>query len=62
MNIQEYSTDEILEKNLLIAVRLCGNIDMDGGGGGVINMEDDAIPAGDGPVRGEQGDIQDDHD
>ena len=54
MNVPEYSTDEILSKNLLIAVRLCGNIDNDGGGGGVINMEDDAIPDAEDLVRGEQ--------
>lgn len=53
MNCPEYDSDEILERNLLIAVRNCGNIDLDGGGGGVINMDDDEIPNIDGPVRGE---------
>ena len=53
MNCPEYDSDEVLEKNLLIAVRNCGNIDLDGGGGGVINMDDDEIPNIDGPVRGE---------
>ena len=55
MNVPEYETDEILEKNLLIAVRNCGNIDLDGGEGDNINMEDDVRPSDDGPVhRGEQ--------
>ena len=53
MNLPEYTSDEILEKNLLIAIRNCGNIDLDGGGGGVINMEDDAIPDVEDPIRGE---------
>ena len=52
MNVPEYKTDELLEKNLLIAVRNCGNIDLDGGGG-TINLEDDRIPDIEGPVRGE---------
>ena len=51
MNVPEYATDELLEKNLLIAVRYCGNIDTDGGGGGTINLEDDVRPADEGPVR-----------
>ena len=52
---QHHETDEILEKNLLIAVRNCGNIDLDGGEGDNINMEDDVRPSDDGPVhRGEQ--------
>ena len=55
MNVPEYETDEILEKNLLIAVRNCGNIDLDGDEGDNINMEDDVRPSDDGPVhRGEQ--------
>ena len=53
MNIPEYQTDDVLEKMLLIAVRNCGNIDLDGGGGGEINMEDDQIPDIRGPVHGE---------
>jgi hypothetical protein len=53
MNVPEYTSDEILEKNLLIAVRNCGNIDLDGGGGGVFNMEDDEVPDVEGPIRGE---------
>ena len=52
MNLPEYTSDEILEKNLLIAVRNCGNIDLDGGGG-AFNMEDDAVPDVEGPIRGE---------
>ena len=32
VNIPNYSTEEILSNNLLIAIRLCGEIDNDGGG------------------------------
>ena len=54
MSMPEYTDDEVMEKNLLIAVRNCGNIDLDGGGGGTINMEDDVLPDQEGPVvRGE---------
>ena len=54
MTVPEYTKDEILEKNILIAIRNCGNIDLDGGGGGTINMEDDAVPNVEGPVQEEQ--------
>ena len=53
MTVPEYTKDEILEKNILIAIRNCGNIDLDGGGGGTINMEDDAVPNVEEPVQGE---------
>lgn len=40
MSIQAYSTPEIMRKMLLLAVRECGNIDLDGGGGNFDNAED----------------------
>ena len=40
MSVQQYSTPELLRKMLLIAVRECGNIDADGGGGGFNNDDE----------------------
>ena len=44
MSLQRYSTPELMRKMLLIAIRECGNIDADGGGGNFDN--DDGGPEG----------------